>query len=96
MLYLSHLMPDDDTAALLKEHGLGLETIEFSIGYCLDDWQAKAAAYKERLKAMEWEGPLTVHGPFLDLRPGNGLRRRTRRPGNWGPGRSFFTPVSCP
>lgn len=69
MLYLSHLMSDNDMADLLEEYHLGVETIEFSIGYCLDEWRAKAAAYQERLKAMEWEGPLTVHGPFLDLDP---------------------------
>lgn len=69
MLYLSHLMPDDDMAMLLNRYHLGVETIEFSVGYCLDEWRLKASAYRERLKAMEWEGPLTVHGPFLDLNP---------------------------
>lgn len=69
MLYLSHLMPDEDMADLLKQYHLGVEAIEFSIGYCLDAWRDKTSAYRERLARMDWEGPLSVHGPFLDLNP---------------------------
>lgn len=69
MLYVSHLIPDDHMACLLKQYHLGVESIEFSIGYCLDAWEERAAAYEKRLEAMGWEGALSIHGPFLDLNP---------------------------
>lgn len=69
MLYLSHLMPDEDMSDLLRRYPVGVESIEFSIGYCLDTWKENLAAYQKRLDAMDWDGPLTVHGPFLDLNP---------------------------
>ena len=56
-------------ADLLSQYPLGVESIEFSIGYCLDEWREKATAYRERLNAMGWDGPLSMHGPFLDLNP---------------------------
>lgn len=69
MLYISHLIPDDGMACLLRQHHLGVESIEFSIGYCLDEWEERAAAYGKRLEDMGWEGALSLHGPFLDLNP---------------------------
>lgn len=69
MLYISHLIPDEDMACLLSQYHLGVESIEFSIGYCLDSWEERAAAYQKRLEAMGWEGALSIHGPFLDLNP---------------------------
>lgn len=69
MLYVSHLIPDEDMASLLGRYWLGVESIEFSIGYCLDEWRVRAEAYRERLFAMGWGGMLSVHGPFLDLNP---------------------------
>lgn len=71
MLYLSHLIPDEEMAVLLDVYHLGVESIEFSIGSCLDAW--KVGAYRERLDAMGGpmgtRRPLSIHGPFLDLNP---------------------------
>lgn len=69
MLYLSHLIPDGDMADLLDRYHLGVESIEFSIGYCLDTWNERVPAYRARLAEMGVERPLSIHGPFLDLNP---------------------------
>ncbi len=69
MLYISHLLPDEEMSCLLEQYHIGVESIEFSIGYCLDEWESRAAAYRRRLEAMGCEGELSVHGPFLDLNP---------------------------
>lgn len=69
MLYLSHLIPDSDMADLLDGYDLGVESIEFSIGYCLDAGGGRVTAYRQRLEEMGAKGPLSLHGPFLDLNP---------------------------
>lgn len=69
LVYLSHLIPDSDMAGLLARYPVGVESIEFSIGYCLDAWQERAASYRQRLDDMGLDGPLSIHGPFLDLNP---------------------------
>lgn len=56
-------------ACLLGQYHAGVESIEFSIGYCLDEWKVRASAYHKRLEDMGWNGALSVHGPFLDLNP---------------------------
>lgn len=68
MIYISHLISDEEMAALQRRHSLGVETIEFSIGYNLDRLEEKLLAYQERLDEMEYSS-LSVHGPFLDLNP---------------------------
>lgn len=69
MIYISHLIPDGDMAGLLARYPTGVESIEFSIGYCLDAWQERVTAYQERLDDMGVKCPLSIHGPFLDLNP---------------------------
>lgn len=68
MIYISHLISDEDMIALQGEQPLGIESIEFSIGYNLDKLEEKICAYQSRLDDMSFTA-LSVHGPFLDLNP---------------------------
>ena len=68
MIYVSHLMDDCELQKLIAATGMGVETIEFSIGENLDRLPKKAEAYRKRLERMG-DPLLSVHGPFLDLNP---------------------------
>lgn len=68
MIYLSHLLMDEDMKEILEKTELGIETIEFSIGYCLDQGLESLENYKKRLVQLP-HSALSVHGPFLDLNP---------------------------
>lgn len=68
MIYISHLLEDGDLREILRGGGFGVETIEFSIGYCLDELPERIESYRRRLETME-AASLSVHGPFLDLNP---------------------------
>lgn len=68
MIYISHLLPDEEMQELLKSSELGVESIEFSISENLDHLDKTIETYKERLVKMG-NPPLTLHGPFLDLIP---------------------------
>lgn len=68
MIYISHLLPDQEMAELIDAYHTGVESIEFSISENLDQRRKKIKEYKERLEA--WGNPpLSLHGPFLDLNP---------------------------
>ena len=68
MIYLSHLIPDQELAELFRADPTGLETIEFSIASCLDDFTDTLRQYSKRIEQMH-PAALSVHGPFLDLNP---------------------------
>ena len=68
MLYFSHLLPDEETKEIIKETGMGLESIEFSISENLDHLDSCLLAYEKRLERMGCKN-LILHGPFLDLNP---------------------------
>ena len=68
VIYISHLLPDEEMQELLKNSELGVESIEFSISENLDHLDKTIETYKERLIKMG-NPPLTLHGPFLDLIP---------------------------
>ena len=68
MIYLSHLIPDQELAELFRTYSAGVETIEFSIGFCLDDFTDTLRQYSKRIEQMN-PAALSVHGPFLDLNP---------------------------
>lgn len=68
MIYLSHLIPDQELAELFRSDPTGLETIEFSIASCLDDFTDTLRQYSKRIEQMH-PAALSVHGPFLDLNP---------------------------
>lgn len=71
MIYISHLMEDEILEQILKEgkdrgETLGVESIEFGIGFELDHFFETLRSYEKRLEKMG-RPPLTLHGPFLDL-----------------------------
>lgn len=68
MLYFSHLLPDEETKEIIKETGMGLESIEFSISENLNHLDICLLAYEKRLERMGCKN-LILHGPFLDLNP---------------------------
>lgn len=68
MLYFSHLLEDEDTKAVIRETGMGVEAIEFAISENLNHLNEKIFSYQNRLKDMKCKN-LILHGPFLDLNP---------------------------
>lgn len=68
MIYISHLLPDEEMKELVSGTGMGVESIEFSISENLDHLEKTLEQYKKRLKVMG-NPSLTLHGPFLDLNP---------------------------
>ena len=68
MIYVSHLLEDQEMRELLQSTRMGVESIEFSIAYNLDHLTQTLKTYEKRLEAMGCE-ELILHGPFLDLNP---------------------------
>lgn len=68
MIYISHLLPDDEMRELVEITGAGVESIEFSVAESLDHLSSAIKSYRKRLSYMGCEN-LTLHGPFLDLNP---------------------------
>lgn len=57
-------------AALAHEHGLGIEVMAFAFPEVLDgDWKYIANEYQTLLANVP--GPITLHGPFMDMAPGS-------------------------
>ena len=80
MIYISHLLPDEEMQEVIAQTGAGVESIEFSISENLDSLSAHIASYKKRLAFMGADR-LTLHGPFLDLNPmtyDSGIARVTK------------------
>ena len=60
----------DECLALACERGLGIELMAFSVPAVLDaDWRDLAKRY--RIEVANLPGPLTMHGPFMDLVSGS-------------------------
>ena len=68
MIYVSHLLCDEDMKEICCQYGTGVESIEFSISDNLDQLERKIERYQKRLGQMG-NPLLTLHGPFLDLNP---------------------------
>lgn len=68
MIYVSHLLCDEDMKEICGQYGAGVESIEFSISDNLDQPERKMEQYQKRLEQMG-NPPLILHGPFLDLNP---------------------------
>lgn len=66
--FVSDLIPQDELKEVISRTGAGVETIRFSVGMNLDDFEHQMECAKEELKAYGNPG-LTLHGPFLDLNP---------------------------
>ena len=60
----------DECLELAHEHELGMELVAFSIPHVLDGgWRDLMKRYKVNLADLP--GPLTMHGPFMDLVSGS-------------------------
>ena len=60
----------DQCVTLAKEHGLGIELMAFSVPQVLDgEWRDLMKRYGAALSDLP--GPLTMHGPFMDLVSGS-------------------------
>lgn len=68
MFYFSHLLCDEEMRKVIKDTGMGVESIDFSIAENLDNLDVAISFYEKRLERMECED-LIIHGPFLDLNP---------------------------
>ena len=68
LIYISHLLPDEEMKELVTETGTGVESIDFSISDNLDHLGRTIERYQKKLEEMG-NPPLTLHGPFLDLNP---------------------------
>lgn len=68
MIYISHLLPDEEMKELTEELQTGVESIEFSISDNLDHLSEHIKSYKKRLQFIGTKD-LILHGPFLDLNP---------------------------
>ena len=68
MIYISHLIPDEEMKELVEKTGAGVESIDFSIAYNLDRLDETIKSYEKRLKYIGTDD-LIIHGPFLDLNP---------------------------
>ncbi len=68
-LYISHLFEDREMKELAEQYNIGIETIEFAIGYSLDKKEESIAQYEERMNPYLEKINLSGHGPFIDLNP---------------------------
>ena len=60
----------DECVALARQNGLGIELMAFSVPQVLDgEWRDLMKRYKSSLADLP--GPLTIHGPFMDLVSGS-------------------------
>jgi len=64
----------DACVALARERNLGIELMAFSMPDLLDgDWQRAVEEVRPLLATVP--GPITLHGPYLDMSPGSPDRR---------------------
>ena len=68
MIWISHLLIDEEMKELISQTGAGVESIEFSIAENLDRFDETLYSCRRRLEEMGCQS-LTLHGPFLDLNP---------------------------
>ena len=68
MIYISHLVLDDEMKALVNEYGTGIESIDFSISDNLDQLSDSIKTYWQKMKEIGTRD-LILHGPFLDVNP---------------------------
>lgn len=68
-LYVSHLFEDNEMKNLIDIYKVGIESIEFSIGYSLDTKSESIESYKKRMEPYIYSINISAHGPFLDMVP---------------------------
>ena len=64
---ISQLFPEDKISEILKDYDIGIEIIEFGIGYTLDKDDNGISEYCEKMGDLIKNKSLSIHGPFLDL-----------------------------
>ena len=52
MIYISHLLPDEEMKGLVTETGTGVESIDFSISDNLDHLGKRIELYQKKLEKM--------------------------------------------
>ena len=52
MIYISHLVLDDEMKALVNEYGTGIESIDFSISDNLDQLSDSIKTYWQKMKEI--------------------------------------------
>ena len=96
MIYVSHLLRDEEMKELVEELEVGVESIEFSISENLDHLSEHIKTYRKRLQFIGTR-ELMLHGPFLDLNPvayDSRVRRVTMERFSWVQRRSSTIPVT--
>ena len=68
MIYVSHLLCDEDMKEICGQYGSRCGKYRVSISDNLDQLERKMEQYQKELEQMG-NPPLTLHGPFLDLNP---------------------------
>ncbi|NWF68059.1 MAG: sugar phosphate isomerase/epimerase [Chloroflexi bacterium] len=64
----------DQCLKLALQYNLGMELMAFAFPQVLDsEWRELLAEYQEWLRPVR--GPITMHGPFLDMAPGSPDKR---------------------
>ena len=66
-IYISQLFPEERVNKILNKYDIGLEIIEFGIGYTLDKDDNGIVEYYKRNGELIKNRSLSIHGPFLDL-----------------------------
>ncbi|MAU09629.1 MAG: hypothetical protein CL607_07400 [Anaerolineaceae bacterium] len=60
----------EQTVALAKEKGVGVEVMAFAFPHILDgDWRSEVQKYQQLL--VDVPGKITLHGPFMDMVSGS-------------------------
>ena len=62
MIYISHLFPDDQMEELIRQSGMGVESIDFSIADNLDHFSESIDVYRKKLKKMGTDSPWSFPG----------------------------------
>ena len=60
MIYISHLFPDDQMEELIRQSGMGVESIDFSIADKLDHVSQCIDVYRVKLQKLGTEMPIQV------------------------------------
>ena len=68
MIYISHLIPDEEMKFFVEKYGAGVESIDFSISDNLDQLSRSIEYYRKKMNDMGTD-QLILHGPFLDVNP---------------------------
>ena len=55
MIYFTHLLRDEEMREIVRNTGMGIESIEFSVSENLDKLQETMLSYEKRLSYMECE-----------------------------------------